>query len=211
MNNNMKTEPMEKKFQLKLSRSYYLYKASTDFLISLILLILLSPIFLFFCIVIPIDSAGSPFYTQLRLGKGGKSFTLLKLRSMYANAEKDGPQWTGVNDSRITRVGKFIRHTRIDEIPQLLNVLKGDMSLVGPRPERPFFYQKFSQTVPEFQKRLLVKPGITGWAQVNGGYDLTPKEKLALDLYYIQHRSISLEIKIIFLTMLIIFTGNGAR
>ncbi|WP_408057118.1 sugar transferase [Ureibacillus acetophenoni] len=197
--------------QPKLSKMYSFYKISTDFLFSLIFLFLLSPILLFFCILIPIESAGSPFYTQHRLGKGGKSFKLLKLRSMYTDAEMDGPQWAGVNDTRITRVGKFIRYTRIDEIPQLFNVLKGDMSLIGPRPERYYFYQKFNQTVPEFQQRLLVKPGITGWAQVNGGYDLTPKEKLAFDLYYIKHRSISFEIKIFFRTVLIILTGNGAR
>lgn len=193
------------------SKLYFSLKRSVDVVVSLTMLFLLSPILLLFCILIPIDSAGSPFYTQQRLGKDGKSFKLIKLRSMFLDAEKDGPQWTQKIDPRITRMGAFIRNTRIDEIPQFFNVLKGDMSLIGPRPERAYFYQEFDKLLPNFKNRLLVKPGITGWAQVNGGYDLTPEKKLVFDLDYIQQRSFAMEIKISFRTIAIVFNGNGAR
>ncbi|MES1038130.1 MULTISPECIES: sugar transferase [Peribacillus] len=182
-----------------------------DLIISFFMLILTAPILLLFCILIPIDSAGSPFFYQQRLGLDGKPFNMIKLRSMGIDAEKNGPKWASANDSRVTRIGAFIRKTRIDEIPQLINVLKGDMSLIGPRPEREYFYKEFEKFLPGFKNRLYVKPGITGWAQVNGGYDLSPKEKLHYDLYYIQHRSIAMEIKILFRTLTIVFTGNGAR
>lgn len=130
---------------------------------------------------------------------------------MFLDAEKNGPQWASKEDPRVTRIGTFIRKTRIDEIPQVINVLKGDMSLIGPRPEREYFYKRFDKSLPNFKHRLLVTPGITGLAQVNGGYDLTPEEKLAFDLYYIQHRSFAMEIKILCRTLVIVFTGNGAR
>lgn len=191
--------------------SYFTLKRSIDFIISFFMLLLLTPILVLFCILIPIDSTGSPFFCQQRLGLNGISFNMIKLRSMSLDAEKNGPQWASEKDSRVTRIGAFIRKTRIDEIPQLINVLKGDMSLIGPRPEREFFYKEFDKFLPGFKNRLFVKPGITGWAQVNGGYDLTPKEKLNFDLYYIQHRSLAMEIKILFRTVAIVFTGNGAR
>ncbi|AXN37643.1 sugar transferase [Peribacillus butanolivorans] len=191
--------------------SYFTLKRSIDFIISFFMLLLLTPILVLFCILIRIDSTGSPFFCQQRLGLNGISFNMIKLRSMSLDAEKNGPQWASEKDSRVTRIGAFIRKTRIDEIPQLINVLKGDMSLIGPRPEREFFYKEFDKFLPGFKNRLFVKPGITGWAQVNGGYDLTPKEKLNFDLYYIQHRSLAMEIKILFRTVAIVFTGNGAR
>ncbi|EOQ02675.1 hypothetical protein IIY_01810 [Bacillus cereus VD140] len=115
------------------------------------------------------------------------------------------------NDPRITKVGMFIRMTRIDELPQFFNILKGDMSVVGPRPERPIFTKEFEKQIPGFKKRLLVKPGITGWAQVNGGYDITPREKLELDIYYINNVNCILDIKIILNTIKVVFTGDGAR
>jgi len=191
--------------------SYLLVKRLIDFVFSLFMLLLLSPILVLFCILIPIESTGSPFFYQRRLGKNGKDFKLIKLRSMFLDAEKNGPQWASKEDPRVTRIGTFIRKTRIDEIPQVINVLKGDMSLIGPRPEREYFYKRFDKSLPNFKHRLLVTPGITGLAQVNGGYDLTPEEKLAFDLYYIQHRSFAMEIKILCQTLAIVFTGNGAR
>ena len=127
------------------------------------------------------------------------------------DAEINGPQWASTDDPRITKLGHFLRKTRIDELPQFVNVLRGDMSLVGPRPERAFFLVKFNHEVPGFTNRLTVKPGLTGWAQVNGGYELTPKEKLVLDLHYIEHRSIMLDIRIMFKTIKVVLTGEGAR
>lgn len=191
--------------------AYYLFKRSMDIITSLFLLLLLSPILATFCILIPIFSTGNPIFFQQRLGQNGKIFTVIKLRSMCLDAEKNGPQWANKEDPRVTKVGVFIRRTRIDEIPQLLMVLKGDMSLIGPRPEREYFYKKIDEFLPTFKNRLLEKPGLTGWAQVNGGYDLTPEEKLTLDLYYSQHKSLAMDIKILILTLLIVFTGNGAR
>lgn len=191
--------------------AYYAFKRSMDIITSLFLLLLLSPILAIFCILIPIFSTGNPFFFQQRLGQNGKTFTVVKLRSMCLDAEKNGPQWANKEDPRVTKVGVFIRRTRIDEIPQLLMVLKGDMSLIGPRPEREYFYKKIDKFLPTFKNRLLEKPGLTGWAQVNGGYDLTPEEKLTLDLYYSQHKSLAMDIKILLLTLLIVFTGNGAR
>ncbi|PDY45273.1 sugar transferase [Bacillus pseudomycoides] len=191
--------------------SFLLVKRFVDFVFSFFMLLLLSPILVLFCILIPIESTGSPFFYQRRLGKNGKDFKLIKLRSMFLDAEKNGPQWASKEDPRVTRIGAFIRKTRIDEIPQVINVLKGEMSLIGPRPEREYFYKRFDKSLPNFKHRLLVTPGITGLAQVNGGYDLTPEEKLAFDLYYIQHRSFAMEIKILCRTLAIVFTGNGAR
>lgn len=130
---------------------------------------------------------------------------------MKDDAEKNGAQWAERDDPKVTKVGKFIRKTRIDELPQLWNVLKGDMSLIGPRPERPMFTAQFNNQIPVFVERLIVKPGLTGWAQVNGGYDITPREKLKYDLYYINNMNLLLDLKIILLTIKVVFTGNGAR
>lgn len=168
-------------------------------------------VILFFAFLIIVESKGSPFYSQTRLGKGGKSFKIYKLRSMWADAEKNGPQWALPNDNRITTVGKFIRKTRIDELPQLWNVLRGDMSLIGPRPERPELVKEFEKVVPNFSNRLAVKPGITGWAQINGGYELTPAQKLEYDLYYIKNQCILLDLKIMLITVKILLNGHGAR
>lgn len=192
-------------------RSYGTYQRFLDLILSSIGLIFGIPLIFLFGIFIILDSPGSVFYSQDRLGEGGKVFKIYKLRSMVDNAEKNGAQWAEENDSRITRVGGFIRKTRIDEIPQLFNILKGDMSIVGPRPERPEFTMEFNDEIPGFVDRLQVKPGLTGWAQVNGGYDMTPKEKLDLDMYYIKNRSVKTDIIIIFKTVKVILTGHGAR
>ena len=158
-----------------------------------------------------LESPGNPFYVQSRMGFMGKEFNLIKLRSMRTDAEKNGAQWADKNDPRITKVGRFIRKTRIDELPQIFNVLKGDMSIIGPRPERQIFVEEFVKYIPNFPKRLEVKPGLTGWAQVNGGYEITPEEKLRLDLFYIENRRFLLDVKIVLRTIQIIFTGEGAR
>ncbi|MBT2578485.1 exopolysaccharide biosynthesis polyprenyl glycosylphosphotransferase [Bacillus sp. ISL-8] len=182
-----------------------------DVMFSLVGLIVLMPVILIFSILIVLESPGSPFYLQERLGLNGKRFRVIKLRSMRNDAEKNGAKWAEKNDPRVTKIGLFIRKTRIDELPQLFNILKGEMSLVGPRPERPIFTEKFERDIPGFKKRLEVKPGLTGWAQVNGGYEITPKEKLNLDVYYINHASIILDFKIIIKTVRVVITGDGAR
>jgi lipopolysaccharide/colanic/teichoic acid biosynthesis glycosyltransferase len=130
---------------------------------------------------------------------------------MYTDAEKHGPKWADKDDDRVTKVGKFIRNTRIDELPQFYNVLVGEMSLIGPRPERAIFTYKFERQTPGFMNRLQIKPGLTGLAQVNGGYDIDYKEKLELDMEYINNRGFLLDLKILLKTFLIVFNGEGAR
>ena len=187
------------------------YQRVLDIVLSIIGLLVGIPLIAIFGILIKIEDNGPITYKQERLGKGGKRFYIYKLRSMRTDAEKFGAQWAEKNDPRITKVGKFIRKTRIDEIPQLFNILKGDMSIIGPRPERPEFTQEFNEEIPGFINRLAVKPGLTGWAQVNGGYDITPQEKLVEDIYYIENRSILLDFKIILKTVKVVLTGHGAR
>ncbi len=186
-------------------------KSSIEFIFSLLLLIIAVPICILTCIAIYVELRVNPIYTQKRIGLNGKVFKIYKLRSMYINAEKDGPKWASENDERITKVGRIIRKTRIDELPQLVNILKRDMSFIGPRPERPELIREFIKYIPDFNDRLLVKPGITGWAQVNGGYSLTPKEKLEFDKYYIKNRGFKLDLLILIKTIIVIFTRHGAR
>lgn len=186
-------------------------KSSIEFIFCLILLMLAVPICIFACIAIYIELRVNPIYMQKRVGLNGRIFKIYKLRSMYIDAEKDGPKWASENDERITKVGRIIRKTRIDELPQLVNILKRDMSIIGPRPERPELIKEFIKYIPDFNDRLLVKPGITGWAQVNGGYSLTPKEKLEFDKYYIQNRGFKLDSLILLKTIMVIFTRHGAR
>ncbi len=192
-------------------KRYLFLKRVLDIVIALIALVVAFPIIAFTSILIKLESKGPAFFTQERMGLNGKKFYIYKLRSMRVDAEKDGPQWASKNDSRVTRVGKFIRKTRIDELPQLINVLKGDMSIFGPRPERPVFVEQFSREIPGFEKRLLVKPGLSGWAQVNGGYDISPKEKLEYDLFYIQNMNMKLDFLIFVKTIKVLITGDGAR
>lgn len=186
-------------------------RSSIEFIFCLILLMLAVPICILACIAIYIELRVNPIYTQKRVGLNGRVFKIYKLRSMYIDAEKDGPKWASENDERITKVGRIIRKTRIDELPQLVNILKCDMSFIGPRPERPELIKEFLKNIPDFNDRLLVKPGITGWAQVNGGYSLTPKEKLEFDKYYIQNRGFKLDLLILLKTIIVIFTRHGAR
>ena len=196
---------------VKGSLLFDMYQRALDIVLSVIGLLVGIPLMVIFGILIKVEDNGPITYKQERLGKGGKKFYIYKLRSMRTDAEKFGAQWAEKDDPRITKVGKFIRKTRIDEIPQLFNILKGDMSIIGPRPERPSFTEKFNQEIPGFINRLAVKPGLTGWAQVNGGYEITPQEKLIEDIYYIKNRSILLDLKILFKTVKVVLTGDGAR
>lgn len=167
---------------------------------------------LVFGIIIKLTSPGPVFFKQERVGYMGKNFKVIKLRSMRNDAEaKTSAVWAKKNDPRVTSVGRFMRKTRIDEMPQFWNVLKGDMSLVGPRPERPELTEKFYKQWPEFPQRLRIIPGITGYAQVNGDYDISPEEKCHLDNYYIKHYSFPFDIKIALQTIKTMFTGDGAR
>ncbi|WEZ00006.1 sugar transferase [Bacillus subtilis] len=191
--------------------SYLAIKRVMDIWFALIGLAIALPMIAVFSILICLETPGPAIYTQERVGKGGKPFKLYKLRSMKIDAEKSGAVWAQKQDPRVTRIGAFIRRTRIDELPQLFNVLKGDMSMIGPRPERPVFTEKFQNEIPGFTQRLAVKPGLSGWAQVNGGYDMTPKEKLIFDLYYIRNLTFTLELKIMLKTCKVVWTGDGAR
>ncbi len=197
--------------EVKGSWIFDLYQRILDIILSLIGLIIGMPLMLIFGIFIKIEDKGPMTYKQERVGKNGRVFYIYKLRSMRTDAEKFGAKWADKDDPRITKVGKFIRKTRIDELPQLFNILKGDMSIIGPRPERPSFTAQFNEEIPGFINRLAIKPGLTGWAQVNGGYEITPEEKLKEDMHYIRNRSVSLDIKILFMTVKVVLTGDGAR
>lgn len=173
------------------------------------------PLMLLTALVIKADSPGPVLYRQVRIGAFGRPFTVFKFRSMSVDAEAGGrPRWAQKHDPRVTRVGRFIRLTRIDELPQLLNVLRGEMSLVGPRPERPHFVEQLTQAIPFYAQRTYVKPGLTGWAQVNYPYGASvedAREKLAYDLYYVKHRSFWLDSRILLATVRVVLHGEGAR
>lgn len=202
----------ESKLQEPVKNDYLPLKRLFDILSASGLMVATSPIVLLFGILVKMETPGKMFYTQERVGYMGKRFKVTKLRSMYTDAEKNsGAVWASKNDSRVTKVGKFIRKTRIDELPQLWNVIKGDMSMIGPRPERPELTEKFSREVKDFEQRLRVLPGLTGYAQVHGGYDVTPKEKYKLDKYYMDNISLKEDLKIIFETIRVVLTGDGAR
>jgi sugar transferase (PEP-CTERM system associated) len=189
-------------------------KRGLDILGSVLGLTLFIPVNLIVSIAIKLDSMGPILYRQERVGKDGKIFRLLKFRSMYMDAEENGPVWARVNDERVTRVGRIIRKMRLDEIPQMLNVLKGDMSFVGPRPERPFFVDRLVNEIPFYSERHVIKPGITGWAQIRYRYGASKEDalqKLKYDLYYIKHMSTILDLIIIFETIKIVLFGRGAR
>ena len=194
-------------------RIYEELKRFFDIIFSLILLILFLPFIPIFAAAIRINDRGPTFFTQKRVGKDGRIFTAIKLRTMIIEAEKKGPQWAIKNDPRVTTLGKFLRKTRIDEIPQLINVLKGEMSLIGPRPERPEFIDQLSKYLPFYKERLLIKPGLTGWAQVvgpaYGGSEKETLEKLQYDLFYIKNRSLTLDLSIILKTIRTVLSIKG--
>lgn len=190
------------------------FKRLLDLSVSGAILLITLPIMLITAIVIKLESKGSIFYAQKRVGLAGKAFSVYKFRSMVSDAEKNGAQWATKNDSRVTKVGSFIRLTRIDELPQLFNVLKGDMSFVGPRPERPEFVNKFCERIEFYSERHRVKPGITGWAQVCYPYGASENdafEKLQYDLYYAKNNSLFLDLMIILQTVEVIVWQKGAR
>ncbi len=186
-------------------------KRIMDILISGVLLILALPVMLVTALAIRIEDHGPALFKQERVTVNGKKFFIYKFRSMIVDAEKNGAQFSSKNDSRITKVGKFIRATRLDELPQLLNILKGDMSIVGPRPERQQYIEEFCRETPEFIYRLKVKAGLTGYAQIYGKYNTTPLDKLKLDLMYIETYSVFMDIRLIFLTLKIMFTKESTE
>jgi len=195
-----------------LSSGELLIKRVMDIVISAILLLVLSPLMLALLILIPLTSKGSPIYLQVRIGKDGKPYTIYKFRTMVKDAEEmTGPVLASEDDPRITRLGRWLRPLRIDELPQLYNVLKGDMSLVGPRPERPHFMKRYKNEYPDYLYRVAVKPGITGLAQVKAKYSTTAEEKLRYDLMYIRNYTLLLDVKLLFQTLIVVLRGAQAK
>jgi len=197
-------------------RSQFIQRAKrcVDIVSALMTALIFSPVAMIVSLAIFLDSKGPVLYRQERVGQDGRIFKLLKFRSMRTNAEGEEPVWAEVNDPRVTRVGKIIRKLRLDEIPQVVNVLKGEMSFVGPRPERPFFTEKLKQEIPFYSLRHYVKPGITGWAQICYPYGASKEdavEKLRYDLYYIKHMSPVMDITILLETGKIVLLGKGSR
>lgn len=188
-------------------------KRVMDISLSLVILLVTLPILLLLLILIPLNSKGNPIYKQKRVGRYGKLFTMYKFRTMFLNAEATtGPAWAEENDPRITPLGYWLRKLRLDELPQLINVFKGEMSLVGPRPERPYFVDQFKKEIPLYTRRLQVKPGITGWAQVKWKYDSNiedVKEKTRYDLFYVENVSLRMDFKILINTIMTVVKGKG--
>jgi sugar transferase (PEP-CTERM system associated) len=189
-------------------------KRVMDILVSSIIVLLVSPLLPLVAIAIYLESGLPIFFRQTRVGHRGREFQLLKFRSMVQDAEKNGPQWATQQDSRVTRVGRFLRKTRLDEVPQLFNVFRGEMSLVGPRPERPVFCEMLSEKIPFFNLRHSVRPGLTGWAQVRFRYGANledAKGKLELDLFYLKNLSLLVDLAILFETVKVVVLGRGAQ
>jgi exopolysaccharide biosynthesis polyprenyl glycosylphosphotransferase len=197
------------------SRAFIAVRRVVSVIISLIGLTLSLPLLPLIMLAIRLDSAGPIFYTQTRVGKNGRLFKVVKFRTMRQDAEAaNGPQWADNNDPRVTRVGKILRTSRLDEIPQMWCVLKGDMAFVGPRPERPEFIERLIEEIPYYGVRHMVRPGITGWAQIKYKYGSTvedSREKLQYDLFYIKNHSIGLDLLIMFLTIKIVVLRRGAQ
>lgn len=203
---------IEKPKNLEKNVFYIIIKRTFDIILSFIALILLFIPMIIIGICVAATSEGGALYKQERLGKDGKPFIMVKFRTMIKDSEADGAQWSeGQNDPRITSVGRILRNTRLDELPQLLCILTGKMSFVGPRPERECFYNEFEKYIHGFKYRLLVTPGLTGHAQVNGGYELKPEEKIVYDMEYIEKRSLAMDLKILFRTVAVVFGRKGAK
>ena len=190
-------------------------KRCFDLVVGTVLLLVAMPVMVLTALLIVLEDGAPIFYSQERVGRGGRPFRVIKFRSMRRDAEKDGkPRWASSNDDRVTRIGRFIRKLRIDELPQLFNVLNGDMSLVGPRPERPYFVDQLTQQIPFYAVRHCVKPGVTGWAQVRYQYGASvddAAEKLQYDLYYVKNHSLILDTLVLFETVRVVLTGEGAH
>jgi len=199
--------------QARINPFYELVKRLLDISGGFAGVVILTAMLPFIALIILIDSGAPVFYSQVRMGKGGQLYKIFKFRTMRQDAEPDGqPQWAEENDARATRVGRFLRKSHLDEFPQFINVLRGEMSLVGPRAERPELVEWFQQHVPFYRARLIVKPGITGWAQVNQDYASTIDEtidKLEYDLYYIKHRNVVMDIRVLMRTPNMIFGFKG--
>lgn len=198
-----------------LRRAYVFTKRVFDVTVAAVGLLILLPICAITALLVKLTSRGPVVFKQTRVGRDGKLFEMYKFRTMCVDAEKEsGPVWAKKNDCRITPIGKFLRKTRIDEIPQFVNVIKGDMSIVGPRPERPIFVEKFVKEIPDYEKRLAVKPGITGLAQVWHRYDETiedVKKKIKYDILYIKKFCFWTDLGILLRTVRVVLTGSGAR
>jgi exopolysaccharide biosynthesis polyprenyl glycosylphosphotransferase len=187
-------------------------------IVDVVLVLVTSPVWIVVAAVLAVavrlDSKGPIVYRQERVGRDGRQFTLYKFRTMVADAELHGPRFAARNDDRLTRTGRWLRRFRVDEVPQLWNVLKGDLSLVGPRPERPVFTDQFDRTIPFYSYRHLVRPGVTGWAQVNFGYadgEAQTVDKLTYDLYYVKHMSPWLDVQILGQSIWTVMSGFGAQ
>jgi len=193
-------------------RYYAFVKRVIDFAVALVALVVTSPVLLVAAIAVAVDDGFPVLFSQERVGKGMMPFRMHKLRTMVTDAEEgSGPTLAEENDARITRVGGVLRRFRIDEIPQLIDILRGEMSFVGPRPERPFFVEQYIATTPGYRERFNVKPGITGLAQVSGGYATTPERKLKYDLIYMYHQTLAMDLQIVAETLRVVLTGRGAR
>lgn len=190
---------------------FYRSKRIMDIILAGVLLIVSLPLLPFIALAVKLSDGGPVFFRQIRSGQNGRNFQALKFRTMTIGSEGTGPSFAAANDPRVTQAGKFLRRTRLDEIPQLINILRGEMSFVGPRPERPYFIEQFAHSVPFYEQRLLVKPGLTGWAQINQNYQesTNPLEKIKFDFYYIKNSSLSFDLKIILKTLNTILAGHG--
>jgi len=190
-------------------------KRAVDVVVAFVGLVATSPIVGLIALAIKLDSKGPVFYSQVRLGRFGEPFRMCKFRTMVVNAEEHGPVWSaGDQDPRMTRLGTFLRRTHLDELPQLFNVLKGEMSLVGPRPERPVFIDELNRAIPHYDERLLVNPGMTGLAQVHYRYDQTiadVRRKLRFDVLYVKRMCLGLDLRILAWTVAVVITGRGIR
>ena len=201
---------LTREYALKIEQR--LVKRIIDIICAVLLLVIASPFMLITAVLIKVYDGGPVFYKQIRCTRDAREFSILKFRSMRVDAEKDGvARLAAKNDSRITPIGKFIRAVRIDELPQLFNILKGDMSFIGPRPERPEIIAQYAREMPEFVFRMKVKAGLAGYAQVYGKYNTTPYDKLKLDLTYIENYSVWLDLKLMLLTLKILFKPESTE